>query len=153
MHFSLDEFTASTTAARRGIPNVLPLELLPAAHETLAMLQRIRDWLSAQAGRDVPVVITSGYRCGALNAAVGSSPRSDHVRAMAADWRAPAFGTSVEVCRALAPMVGALGIGQLINEFPGPSGWVHASTAYPLQPVNRVITITSAGTVPGIIGA
>jgi len=151
MHFSLAEFAASTTAARRGIDNTMPASLVPAAQDTLAMLERIRAWLSAQAGRDVPMIVTSGYRCPALNAAVGSSPRSDHLRAMAADWRAPSFGSPVEICRALAPQVGVLGIGQLINEFPGPGGWVHTSTALPMQAINRIITITSAGTVPGIV--
>ena len=153
MHFTLAEFVASDTAARRGISNALPTDLLPAAQETLAMLERIRAWLSAQAGRDVPIIITSGYRSPALNAAVGSSPRSDHVKAMAADWRAPAFGSPVDICRAIAPIVGILGIGQLINEFPGPSGWVHTSTRMPERSANRIITITTAGTFAGVLSA
>lgn len=152
-HFSLAEFAASTTAARRGLDNTLPAELVPAAHETLAMLQRIRNWLSQQAGRDVPIVLSSGYRSPAVNAAVGSGPGSDHLRAAAADWRAPSFGTPMAICTALAPMVGVLGIGQLINEFPGPGGWVHTSTRVPEKAANRIITITTAGVRVGVVAA
>lgn len=153
MNFTLDEFARSQTAARRGIDNTLPPELVPAAMETLAMLQRIRDWLSAQAGRDVPMSISSGYRCAALNAAVGSRSTSDHLKAQAADWTAPSFGTPTELCEALAPQVGMLGIGQLINEYPGPNGWVHTSTRMPDRAANRVITITAAGTFVGVRSA
>lgn len=152
-NFSLAEFVRSTTAARRGLSNDLPAELTPAALQTLAMMQRIRDRLSLLAGRDTPVAITSGYRSPAVNAAVGSSSTSDHIRAAACDWRAPSFGTPVEICAALAPLVGELGIGQLINEFPGPNGWVHTSTRMPAAAINRIITITAAGVRPGVHAA
>jgi zinc D-Ala-D-Ala carboxypeptidase len=141
-HFSLAEFTFSQTAARRGIDNNLPESLRPAAIDTLQMMEAIRHALGG-----VPVIITSGYRSPALNTAIGGSKRSDHMQARAVDFRAPAFGTPLAVCNRLAPMVDELGIGQLIHEF---GSWVHVSTALPLQPVNRVITISQAGTFPGI---
>ncbi|MEK8025000.1 D-Ala-D-Ala carboxypeptidase family metallohydrolase [Pseudaquabacterium rugosum] len=152
-NFSLSEFTRSTTAARRGLPNTLPGELMPAALQTLAMLERIRAHLSAAAGRDIPVQILSGYRAPAVNTAVGGSANSDHMRASAADIIAPAFGPAIDVARELAAHVGDLRIGQLINEFPGASGWVHVSTRAPLAVVNRVITITAAGPRAGIVSA
>jgi hypothetical protein len=151
MHFSLDEFVRSDTAAARGIDNTLPTDLVPAATATLLMLERIRAFLSEQAGRDVPVRITSGYRSLALNTAVGGVATSDHVAARAADIEAPAFGTPLDVCRALAPVVSVLGIGQLIYECPAPGRvWTHVSTRTPVSPVNRLLTISSAGTTPGI---
>jgi zinc D-Ala-D-Ala carboxypeptidase len=76
-------------------------------------------------------------------------PASDHLRAMAADFKAPAFGTPLEVCRALAPHLDDLGIGQLIHEF---GTWVHVSTRRPEREVNRTLTISHAGTMPGIVG-
>jgi hypothetical protein len=153
-HFTLAEFVRSDVAARRGIDNRLPAELMPAAFATLEMLERIRAELSRQAGREVPLRISSGYRCPPLNLAVGSASTSDHARAQAADWTAPAFGTPLEVCRALAPLVSTLGIGQLINEFPGPAGgWVHTSTAMPTKALNRIITITQTGAQVGIVEA
>lgn len=153
-NFTLVEFTRSGTAARLGIDNTLPAELVPAARGTLAMLERIRAELCRLAGRDVPMAVSSGYRCAALNAAVGSRSTSDHLLAAAADWRADSFGTPYQIAQALAPLVGELGIGQLINEFPskdGSSGWVHTSTRLPAAAVNRVITISKAGTVPGVV--
>ena len=149
-NFSLAEFVRSSTAARLRLSNDLPPALTPAALQTLAMMQRIRDRLCLLAGRDIPVTITSGYRSPAVNTAVGSSGTSDHIRAAACDWRAPAFGTPTEICTALAPLVGDLQIGQLINEFPGPNGWVHTSTRVPQRAANRIITITASGIRSGV---
>lgn len=148
-HFSLAEFCRSDLAARRGIDNTLPAELVPAARQTLEMLERIRQQLSQIAGRDVPILITSGYRCPALNLAIGSSSTSDHPRACAADINARAFGTPLQVCQALAPMVSQLGIGQLIYEF---GSWVHVSTRHPEKAISRIITISRAGVMTGIVG-
>ena len=148
-HFTLEEFTASDTAARLGIDNDLPAELYPAAKATAEMLEAIRAHLSsACAPRSIPVVITSGYRCPALNTAIGSKPTSDHVQARAADIKAPMFGSPYELACALTPFVSALGIGQLIYEF---DSWVHVSTRVPDKIINRVITINKRGTFPGIV--
>lgn len=152
-NFTLAEFTRSTTAARRGFDNALPPHLIPAAQRTLELLECIRAHLTAKARREVPITILSGYRSEAVNRAVGSSDTSDHRRAMAADIAAPAFGTPTEVALELARVADVMGIGQLINEFPGPNGWVHVSTRRPDKAINRIITITSAGTVVGIKGA
>jgi len=146
-NFTLAEFTASDTAARLGIDNSLPATLLVAATNTCDMLEQIRDRLAAIAGHQVPIILTSGFRCPALNTAIGSGPGSDHPKAMAADFKAPAFGTPYEVARALAPLVGELGIGQLIHEY---GSWVHVSTRRPDKDVNRIITISKAGTRVGV---
>jgi len=149
-NFSLDEFCASDTATRLRIDNSLPDDLEPSAWSTLAMLERVRAHLSQKAGKDVPITILSGYRCDRLNAAVNGSASSDHVKACAADIRAPAFGRPIDVARELSAHVDALGIGQLINEFPGPSGWVHVSTKKPSKLINRIITITDQGVTAGV---
>ena len=152
-HFTVAEFTASRTALDRGIDNDLPIELLANARATAAMLERIRSHLSDLKGSTVPIIVQSGYRSEALNRAVGGSPRSDHMQALAADIRAPGFGRAVDVARALEPVADELGIGQLINEFPDTgNGWVHVSLPSPDREINAVITVTRAGTVPGIIG-
>ena len=152
-HFTLEEFTASDTAARLGIDNDLPAELYPAAKATAEMLEVIRAHLSsACAPRSIPVVIASGYRCPALNTAIGSSDTSDHRKAMAADIKVPDFGDPLKVALELAPMVSMLGIGQLILEFYSPTGgWVHVSTRVPDKLINRIITINKSGTRVGIV--
>ena len=145
-HFTLAEFSASDTATRLQIDNALPDHLLPAAEQTLLMLERIRQRLSAVAGRDIPIRISSGYRCLALNWALKSASTSDHVAAAAADWTAPSFGTPFAICQALLPHLDKLGIGQLIHEF---GAWVHTSTRR-ANTINRAITVTHAGTTTGI---
>ncbi len=146
MHFTLAEFARSDTAVRLQIDNALPEHLLPNAESTLLMMERIRAQLCELAGRDIPIRISSGYRCLALNWALKSASTSDHVSACAVDWTAPAFGSPYEICLALHPHLDALGIGQLIAEF---GTWVHTSTKL-ASPVNRAITITHAGTTTGI---
>ena len=145
-HFTLAEFTQSDTAARMSINNDLPLELLPAATVTCELLERIRGYLCERAAKPVPLLISSGWRCPALNRAVGSSDTSDHLRAMAVDFRAPAFGTPLQVAQALAPMVDALNIGALIYEH----SWIHISTRRPDKLLNRILTVAGKNYVPGI---
>lgn len=146
-HFTVAEFTDSDTARRHGIDNSLPATLLVEATSTCEMLERIRARLSRLVGQPVPIIVTSGYRCLALNRVIGSGDGSDHVRAAAVDFKAPKFGTAFQLATILAPLVGELGIGQLIHEF---GSWVHVSTRVPSKPVNRIITISRRGTEAGI---
>lgn len=145
-HFTLAELTRSAKAEALGIDNTAPPELLPRLVRTAEMLERIRSTLQC------PVIVTSGYRCPELNAAVGSRSTSDHTHGHAADILAPGFGTPTEVARILAPLVSVLGIGQIILEGVGGKQWVHVSTHEPERSINRILTITDAGVVPGIVG-
>jgi hypothetical protein len=140
-HFSLEEFTASDMAARLGIDNSLPDDLREAAKQTLEMMERIRFHI------DAPITITSGYRCEALNKAVGSKSGSDHTMAFAVDFKAPKAGTPFQIAASLAPVIKIVGIGQLILEF---GTWVHVSTRIPDKVINRIITIDKTGTRAGI---
>jgi len=151
-NFTLEEFTASQVACRHGIDNDLPADLYANARQTADMLERIREFLSSFLGRPAPILITSGYRGSMLNAALGGAKNSDHMRALAADWPCPAVGRPMDVCKLLAPYMDNLGIGQLINEYPGAAGgWVHTSVARPALEANRIITITKSGTFLGIV--
>ena len=143
-HFTLAELTKSSAAERLGLDNTPPPEVLPALTTTAEMLERIRSTLG------VPVTVTSGYRAWAVNKAVGGVTTSDHAQGRAADIVAPRYGTPLQIARALAPLVDVLGIGQLIYERFGSTSWVHVSTRVPDKRVNRVITITSAGTQLGV---
>lgn len=146
-YFDVEEFTASDTAARRGIDNQLPDDLRGAAMSTALMLEGIRDHLSTLAGRQIPIMISSGYRSPALNLAIGSSSTSDHPKACAADIKAPDFGSAFAIASALSSVVDDLHIGQLIYEF---GAWVHVSTKMVGNPINRIITIDRLGTQVGI---
>lgn len=148
-HFTAAEFCASDTAHRMGIDNDLPLELVDEAKNTAAMLESIRAHLSSVKGYPVEIIVTSGYRCEELNQRIGSSPGSDHIRMAAIDFRAPGFGSPLEVCRALVPVFASLRIGQLIAEF---GSWIHVSTRSPDKAINRIITINKSGVHAGIQG-
>lgn len=143
-HFSLAELTRSATADRLGIDNTPTPEALARLQLTAEMLERIRSTLN------VPITVTSGYRCRQLNQAVGGVTSSDHILGQAADFVAPRAGTPYEIARALAPLVSVLGIGQLIYEHFGIRAWVHVSTALPARPAKRVITVTAEGEMLGI---
>jgi zinc D-Ala-D-Ala carboxypeptidase len=148
-HFSVKEFTDSDTALRMVIDNSLPMELFDTAMKTAELMERIRMYLGRLAGKDIPISISSGYRCPELNRAIGSKDTSDHRKAMAVDFRAPAFGSPLAVCKALEPAVGTLGIGQLIYEHT----WIHVSTRQPDMQINRVLTAQGKGFTFGILEA
>ncbi|MBB1649833.1 D-Ala-D-Ala carboxypeptidase family metallohydrolase [Delftia sp. UME58] len=143
-HFSLTEMTASSTAQRQGLDNTPTPEALQRLALTAAMLERVRAHLG------VPIIVTSGYRSRAVNAAVGGVTSSDHAIGAAADIVAPQFGMPYAVAKALAPHVNALGIGQIIYESVGGKHWVHLSTRTPDKPVNRVITVSGKNTLVGV---
>ena len=146
-NFTLEEFTASDQAVRLGIDNTLPAQYANEVLLTAQMMERVRGFLSEQAGRETPVQVTSGYRCEALNRAVGGSERSDHMRMMAVDFRAPGFGTPQQICKTLAPALLELQLGQLILEY---GSWVHVSLAIPTKAIDRVITRSANGYTVGI---
>lgn len=143
-HFSLLEFVQSGTASHLGIDNTPPDEVVQRLQLTAEMLERIRSTL------DAPMVVSSGYRCRALNQAVGGVSSSDHTTGQAADFVCPRAGSPYEIAKRLAPLVSVLGIGQLIYEHMGSRAWVHVSTRIPEKPANRVITISDAGVQLGI---
>lgn len=79
-NFTLEELTRSNTAHRLGIMNE-PVgdALVNLRRLATELLQPVREaW-----GR--PIIVSSGYRCDALNRAVGGVKNSDHIYGCAAD--------------------------------------------------------------------
>ena len=83
-HFSLGEFTVSREAARWGIRNDAPHAVLPALYRLADRLEIIRKHVVGGA-----LLVNSGYRCPALNEAVGGQPTSNHMYGLAADIHSP----------------------------------------------------------------
>lgn len=81
-HFALLEFTESATAKKHGIVNEPPAEAVVNLMQLcLHTLEPLREALG------LPVIITSGYRCKALNERiVHHSRKSQHVEGRAADF-------------------------------------------------------------------
>lgn len=84
-NFSYKEFEQSATADKKGICNVVRSFTVRDAIKSLVdnILQPLRDIAG------VPLHINSGYRCPELNAAVGGTPTSQHVKGEAADIAFP----------------------------------------------------------------
>lgn len=81
-YFELDEFVRSDTARKRGIINTPTFEAVEHLDE---LVSTILEPMRAAYGR--PITVTSGYRCPALNLAVGGVPNSAHLYGYAADLR------------------------------------------------------------------
>lgn len=79
-NFELSEFVKSAKATARGIDNTPSFEVVDHLEELVdTILQPLRDaW-----GK--PLLVTSGYRCPALNKAVGGAATSAHLYGYAAD--------------------------------------------------------------------
>jgi hypothetical protein len=141
-HFSLEELTASQTAARLGIDNAPDATIAAELRRLAVKLERVRERLGA------PILVSSGYRSPALNAAVpGSAPGSAHTFGRAADFTCPGFGTPLDICKVLRAE-GGIPFDQLIHEF---GAWVHFGIAlFGQLPRRQVLTIDAGGTRSGL---
>lgn len=136
-HFTLEELTVSQAAARAGLDNTPPPEMVDALRRTAQLLEQVRALLGK------PILVSSGYRAPQVNRAVGGAANSAHMLGCAADFSCPAFGSPLEVAREIAQS--DIVFDQLIHEF---RAWVHI--AWSPQPRRMVLTIDAAGTRPGL---
>lgn len=146
-NFHLSEFTRSDKARELGIANVPTPEHRANLKRHAQVLELIRRWAG---GRRISV--HSGYRCPALNHAVGGVANSDHAEGNASDITIEGLTP-----RAAALMIQKMGeegrihFDQVIMETS--RGVVHVSTA----PRLRMQVLTQAGgpgspVAKGIIG-
>jgi|TARA_R100000988_G_scaffold12768_2_gene6950 zinc D-Ala-D-Ala carboxypeptidase len=140
-HFTLQEMCRSDTATRLGIDNIPTDDVIIANLRAVCVhvLEPVRTHF------DTPFSPNSGYRCSALNKAIGSSSKSQHTKGQAADIEVPGVDNSV-----LAEWIKEnCTFDQLILEFyksgEPASGWVHASFILPDYGVNRAQCITFDG--------
>ena len=127
-HFTLEEFTRSTTGERNNINNSVPDDLMPNIQLTANKLECVRKVLG------FPIIITSGYRCPALNTQVGGSPTSAHTKGLAVDFHC-AYGTPKEICQRLIDA--GVQFDKLIQEY---NQWVHIGFS---PSNNRQIVLTA----------
>lgn len=135
-HFSLEEMTRSQTASRHGIinkPNDIQLENL----KTLAKgMELVRTKLDS-----LPIIVSSGFRCEALNDLLGSKRTSAHIRGLAADFTCDRYAHVGRVFDVLAES--SIPFDQLIYEF---NSWIHI--AFPPEgeePRRQVLVIDREG--------
>lgn len=119
-YFTIDELCASDTARKRGIDNT------PSA-DVHARLQALIDHVLDPARRELGsyIKVSSGYRCPALNAAVGGVSNSQHTTGEATDITA---GSTEKNKRLFAILVAQGNYDQLIWERNKKgSQWIHVS--------------------------
>ena len=127
-HFTLEEFTCSTTGERAKINNSVPAQLMPNIKLTANKLECVRKVLG------FPIIITSGYRCPALNARVGGASTSAHTKGLAVDFHS-SYGTPKEICQRLIDA--GVQFDKLIQEH---NQWVHIGFS---PSNNRQIVLTA----------
>jgi hypothetical protein len=112
-HFALEELSCTD---HREFDNTPPPEVVAQLRLTAARMEEVRRLLG-----DRTISVSSGYRCRALNRAVGGAATSAHLTGHAVDFNCYGFGDPLAVCRALAGS--SLPFDQLIEE----GRWVHIS--------------------------
>lgn len=124
-HFTLDELVRSDTAVRFGLDNTPDAAALANLVQLAAVLEQVRTLAGA------PLAVSSGYRCRALNRAVGSGDSSAHVLGLAADFTAAGWD-NLALARAIAGS--DLTFDQLIME----GRWLHLGLA--VAPRRQLLT-------------
>ena len=142
-HFTLEELIASDTADELGLDNTPSREVRDRLCQLAGKLEDIRSLLGAK-----PLLISSGYRCEALNMAIGGAATSAHLYGCAADFTVPDFGAPYDVCTYLGSLDGFL-YDQLINEEGSGARWVHLGLAVTGEPRCNDLTIAGGVTKNG----
>ena len=129
-HFTLDELTHTD---HREIDNSPTQDEISNLQQLANFLEEVKTVLGGK-----PIMISSGFRCKALNDAVGSKDSSQHRTGFAADFRVPGM-TPDEVVRAV--IASGIGYDQIIREF---DRWTHISVAD--KPRKQALIIDKSGT-------
>ena len=115
-HFTLEEFTFSQTAARKGIDNTPHEGILDNLCILANGMEDVRNLLNA------PIHVSSGYRCPELNDLLGSKRTSQHTQGLACDFTSNAYGSPQII---FADIISSdIFYDQLILEF---DRWIHIS--------------------------
>lgn len=117
-YFSIEELTRSNTAAQRKIDNTPSAEV---KKNLTALVEKVLDPLREAWGR--PITVSSGYRCQALNKAVGGAVNSQHLTGHAADISTGSTADNIKLFQ-MAQKLG-LPYDQIIDEHG--YSWVHIS--------------------------
>lgn len=138
-HFNTDEMCASATAARDGIPNDPPGDVVLSLKRLAVELEKVRAILGNQ-----PLKLHSAYRSPALNAKVGGAAGSYHMFGCAADFDPPAGMTHDQAQHAIAAASDiafdlVLEEGTAKPESEGGSRWIHLQIAKPGSTGRRMV--------------
>lgn len=136
-HFTLAEFTKSGTAKRLGIDNTPPASFVEKLKAVAEVLEKIRAHFG-----DKPVRVNSGFRCAALNEAIGGATYSEHRMACAVDFEIAGVDNK-EVYTWIVEQSG-IDFSQCFlehydDEANDPnSGWIHLAIPCPTKQTGRI---------------
>ena len=140
-HFTLEEFTFSQTASRKGIDNTPDKDALQNLQFLAERMEDVRKLLGTA------IHVSSGYRCFKLNTILGSKPSSQHTQGLACDFTSSRHGNPSNIVFAIVRT--NIPYHQLILEFHNPynpdSGWVHISFSQD-NPRKEALIINKNGT-------
>lgn len=119
-YFTIDELTKSATANRLKIDNTPSKQI---QQNLVALVDNVLDPLRQAWGS--PIIVSSGYRCQALNKAVGGVANSQHQLGQAADIHTVSDTPADN--KKLYQLIQKLGlpVDQCINEYG--YNWLHVS--------------------------
>lgn len=137
-NFTLEEMIASETAARYGIDNTPPNDVLMNLRRLALFLEEVRKVLG------MPLHINSAYRSPEANQKVGGKPTSQHCKGCAADIKVKGM-TPDQVVKAI--IKAGLDYDQVIREF---DSWTHVSISNTKaeKPRKMALIIDKSGTKP-----
>ena len=129
-YFTINELCKSTTAVQKGISNSPNSQIVNNLEQ---LVEHILDPLREEYGK--PIKVNSGYRCPALNNAVGGSKTSHHMLGLAADITG---GSKIEN-KKLFKLAQTLDLpfDQLIDE--SNFSWIHIS--YSINPRKQILSL------------
>jgi len=127
-HFTFGELTRTSLAAYKLLNPLLAKEYI---HNLTLLANYLLE--PARAILEVPLIITSAYRCPALNKEVGGSATSQHINATAADFVVKDKKISLEDIFVKLKESPFLNYGQLILE----KSWIHLSLGAPFRNLNK----------------
>ena len=132
-HFTLEELTHSNISSRKGWDNSPSPEVLENLKFLAEKLEDVRGILRS------PMLISSGYRSGALNNYLGSKRTSAHTVGLAVDFISPSFGTPKEIVQAIVDS--DIEYDQVILEY---DRWVHLAFSKD-EPRKQALIINKEG--------
>lgn len=124
-YFTISELTRSATALRKGINNEANSVI---KSNLTALVEHVLDPLREKWGQ--PIIVNSGYRCPALNKAVGGAVNSQHTKGEAADIRTVSDSRSDNMKLLKCLLNSGIVFDQVISEYVDAQSrpsWIHVS--------------------------
>lgn len=141
-HFTLEELTRTDRPEFAEMNKQVTPEQLEKLTQVARLLEHCRYVLGT------PLIVHSGYRCPALNKAVGSTDRSQHLLCEAADFTPAKMDLGDAFRKLMVDILDAgANVGQLIYERQdrsyGKTEWLHVSLGTPYRSQERSKQILS----------